>query len=1302
MSPGEVCFGARGVPESAAYRGAVTDLVERTRRAVARDDSEVAHNAYVVYTAMMLMAASGHRPVADPFCWRQDIDTRFRVSLINDKVSTEAHANRLAWLSTSACEQVVAYDRHLSGLAGRLGRLQQPAAALARVVRAIAEGEPSSTPYLFLLDGNRTLSLNESRMSEILGDSWRWALNAGRHLLASDLRASGAQPAHIEAHLLHLDGFGHPFGPTGVHSPDLVGRCLGDPLERLLESQGWRVVEGISAPRGRKGYSRRPAGAAPAVHEHGEFGPQRREAERRKRFREDCHVVRSILEYTIVQATDDGPRICLTKERLDAAQRELLDSTPAGSGRLGRRLRLLWRYIDSLERGRQLDGIPARITMLRGEPSPFDAIFLRRLRQYQAAVDGFPGVLSRRARPDKERGQRERANRARRSAEVCVTAALHGAVINPDQLQRLAGAIHEGKVLRLGGCVFVDIPRPDDPRPAWRWHPDPLSAGLLLGLESIVLPDRTEDIQNEVTSALRDLLDELGLPAGQDPWKRLALVAGAGARYFLPPYLAARVTAAGDYQPLSTDALVRLLCDRCLAGGTVPGGRVESPPTDSGEVDLPPPPIAVSDCTETAAILRRELLGQVAGALRTVAKGADARAKRLRASLERALLRYLDDQGPRIPPILYLVGVWGIDLARNGTRRKRTLAPRTIQRYLGALTRPMLEEAESIDPISADPVELEAFYERVISHPRSPASQVYVAGRCAEFQAFLSRTFGVEAPDPAVFRGAVIESVADANIVTPSEYSRALDALCVDQAVDDRSRVQQSGLLVLGYRFGLRIGETLRLRPQDLGYLDGRLDSLRVRGSVYGTTKTRNGHRHIPLIGELSPREAEILDTLALWADTVSEEDAQSPLFSATPGSPGRAVLNPIRHLRRLRQALIEVTGDEGMRYHHLRRSFAQRLLASLIGDTGLESWRCICTELAFQGFAAVDIRERLTGRKEFGAASMHGLAMVLGHANVGVTLASYIHILDPLFRVSPGQGPAVHWDDHVLSYILGKKVTAIRKQRSRLNIPAADASRLLTESSWRVGRNLDNKLGAPRGDIQLPFTPEVEWGCTLEDMDRLLCAAARRYDAAYLQRYMGMDEDHVADILKAAIDVERRIGYDYYRLGRQVSRWTGDPHQKAQEIEGAGRISGSAETRRLRRYLRQFGFTIAGLPTELMDAAAAWEVAYRDGAGSGRLRFEARATVSAFLAGLSALGLSAQEFRTSVTLEHSSGGARMITTTGLREACGLADAAAAEIGAEGLVDAALKPGSKGVSYQRTANRVMYLFAVARQWKMRA
>ena len=1301
MTPGQVCFGARGVPESAAYRGAVSDLVVRTRRALAEDDLEAAHNAYVVYTAMMLMAASGHRPVADPFCWRQDIDTRLGVTLINDKVSTEAHANRLAWLSTSACAQVLAYDRHLIGLAGRLGLLHQPPAALARVVRAIAEGEPSATPYLFLLNVSRTLSLNESRMSEILGDSWRWALNAGRHLLASDLRASGAQPAHIEAHLLHLDGFGHPFGPAGIDSPDLVGRGLSNPLEGLLQSQGWQVLEGISAPRGRKGGSRKPAGAAPAVHEHEEFGPRRREAERRERFREDCQVVRSVLEYTIFEATDDGPRISLTKERVDAAQRELLDGTSANSGRLGRRLRLLWRYIDSLERAGQAQGIPARVTMPRGEPSPFRGAFLRRLGQYQVAVDEFPRVLARRARQNIQAGEGGNALRARRAAEICVSAALYGAVIIPDHLQRLAGTVQEGKVQRLGGCLFVDIPRPDDPRPAWRWHPDPLSAGLLLGLEGIVPPERPEDIQNAVTSALRDLLGELALPASQDPWNCLALAAGAGARYFLPPYLAARVTSAGDYQPLSMGALARLLCDRRLTEDPSAGVQVQNPSAEAGGADLPPPPIVVGDCAKSAAILRREFRGLISAAMNTVPKGADARGKRLRASLERALIRYLDDQGPRIPPILYLLGVWGIDLARNGTRRKRILAPRSIERYLGALTRPMLEEAGGFDPISADPVELEAFYERVISHPRTPTSQGYVAGRCAEFQAFLSRAFGVEAPDPAVFRGAVIESIPDANILTPREYARALEVLSADQTVDDRGRVQQSGLLVLGYRFGLRIGETLRLRPQDLGFVDDRLDSLRVRGSVYGTTKTRNGHRHIPLVGELSPREAEIVDTLALWAGTAGEEDAQSPLFSATPGSSGRAVLNPIRHLGRLRQALIAVTGDAGMRYHHLRRSFAQRLLACLIGDTGSQAWKCIYTGLAFQGFAAVDIRQRLTGRQELGAASLHGLAMVLGHANVGVTLASYIHILDPLIALTPGEGTAVHWDDQALSYILGKKVTAIRKQRSRLNIPSTHASRLLYASSWPVGLNLDTKLLTARGEIKLPPAPELQTACTLEEMDRLLCAAAGRYDTAYLQRYVGLDEGLVVAILKAAIDVERRSGYGYYRLGRHVSRWTGEPHRRTQEGEAPGRISGSAETRRLRRYLRQLGFSVADVPVELIAASAAWEVAYRDGAGSGRLRFSAQTTAHAFLDGLSTLGLSPQDFRASVTIAGSSGGGRAETAAGLQEACDLAiDAAVA--GVEGRVDAALRPGATGVSYQRTANRVMYLLAVGRQLHMGA
>ena len=34
-----------------------------------------AHNAEAIYTALLLMAATGHRPVTDPFCARDAIDT---------------------------------------------------------------------------------------------------------------------------------------------------------------------------------------------------------------------------------------------------------------------------------------------------------------------------------------------------------------------------------------------------------------------------------------------------------------------------------------------------------------------------------------------------------------------------------------------------------------------------------------------------------------------------------------------------------------------------------------------------------------------------------------------------------------------------------------------------------------------------------------------------------------------------------------------------------------------------------------------------------------------------------------------------------------------------------------------------------------------------------------------------------------------------------------------------------------------------------------------------------------------------
>lgn len=156
----EIWFGTPFCPRPEEYARTVSALVERTKQALASGDIVEVHNAYVTYLAMALMSATGHRPVIDPFCYREWFDCESGTCLICDKVVSERHRYRLSWLAPQSCDALAAYDRHLRALSGRLAQRIDPHGWVADQIGRLLSGQAPAIPYLFYLGQTGTISLS--------------------------------------------------------------------------------------------------------------------------------------------------------------------------------------------------------------------------------------------------------------------------------------------------------------------------------------------------------------------------------------------------------------------------------------------------------------------------------------------------------------------------------------------------------------------------------------------------------------------------------------------------------------------------------------------------------------------------------------------------------------------------------------------------------------------------------------------------------------------------------------------------------------------------------------------------------------------------------------------------------------------------------------------------------------------------------------------------------------------------------------------------------------------------------------
>lgn len=327
--------------------------------------------------------------------------------------------------------------------------------------------------------------------------------------------------------------------------------------------------------------------------------------------------------------------------------------------------------------------------------------------------------------------------------------------------------------------------------------------------------------------------------------------------------------------------------------------------------------------------------------------------------------------------------------------QKSRYKPSTIRRYLGSIANILLVVFENENPMEFEAGDFIERYDRAIELVKRDKEKSYARQTIGRFHEFMVRNLGV----PRIYQGFFSgrsgppETTVDANLLSQVEFDRLKAALgWADKA---RPRIATAALLaaILGFRCGLRRNEVLYIRTRDIQW--GSKPELVLRVTSKRSLKTPSSTRRVPLFVLLQPDE---LDELKIWliqyADLGPELFQKSLVFSQKKDPsqvlPDSLVFNPIR------EALVMVTGDSTLRFHHLRHSFVTWLLIRLTGSgNGLRAASPFLNHPEFEGGRVSELRSALLANENMGRKGAYAVAQLCGHADIETTFTSYVHLCD-------------------------------------------------------------------------------------------------------------------------------------------------------------------------------------------------------------------------------------------------------------------------------------------------------------------
>lgn len=955
----------------------------------AQKDLIAYHNRLAQYVVMALYAATGARPLRDPFESLAHFSLAQRCVFISDKNDQGLHSGRIAPLPEQAIKMLQAYVAFLDKLAAAI---EPHRAELASQIRLLGQGSSQANmPLFFLLDSG--LQWHSMANAQKLGcELFNWGLPANlfRHRYAQQLLKEGVHPEVIEGWMGHAERGVATYSDYSVRCWQQDAQHYVQPLELVFAELGFELPE-LSKTLPPLLYE---PDSASDYKEPREFGQQARERHRRNRIKKalqgarlDIELIlngRSINELDETQLKQLGSRMLLRENRLPHPQAAL-------------RYRVLLKTLQREQTPEDVENTAAdsakdvrinpirdrmlnqRLVQLGEERSLITAEVITSLTQYQSLKDWADQTRS-----------TAFAGRIPQARALCVGGFLV-AIEKRLGYQRMLYDLMQGQNFRLVQnksslhLEYSETLQKDDYAAAIQRHRISYKAASLLAYgihtRNTVVPPNPVDLPE-----LQGLLIlyhqyhcKTECPSVENLLSWVCKVVNLANLVQLPGIVAAALS---ERQPPTSESLrdhARLLHGKAL----------DLPILNRSET-LPDTQSARPRGQETDKLLLRNNAGELSKKILIELQSyVPAKAREHAKQLRSICNSY---QG-KVSPAMLMLGFWIADLAATGKagwRKKFSpYARNSLTTYWSSLAPSFRGLLYETDLVVLDSEELTELCAQMLEYKESTSAHADFFGK--RLQDFFRWTaqFGVATPEWTELALHSDQRTVSSGLISEDEYQNCLTAIFADASLEQDEQLMLGFVLLATYRFGLRAQEAIGLLRRDWCQ-NGDYTWVLVQNSQYRTLKSEASRRAIPLLFALSETERDIIDrTLARYQSIAGNATNRLILCEAAArGKPPEQTRLAARIPETLIQLLRSVTGNPELVLHHCRHSFYNRVAAALLG---LE------TPLANRLTDPAEhqrIRSIVLGPvNEVSRRSAMALARLMGHRFPSTGLKNYFHL---------------------------------------------------------------------------------------------------------------------------------------------------------------------------------------------------------------------------------------------------------------------------------------------------------------------
>lgn len=334
----------------------------------------------------------------------------------------------------------------------------------------------------------------------------------------------------------------------------------------------------------------------------------------------------------------------------------------------------------------------------------------------------------------------------------------------------------------------------------------------------------------------------------------------------------------------------------------------------------------------------------------------------------------------------------------------------TVSRYFSAIGKAWLAATATIDIDDLDSEDFESLYCDILDTQISEKNRRYMAGRFNQFHLYLSRNH-----DLPVLTSSLDDTSSHSRPFIRSGFIPEQAFAAFMQSIGKMSETHRKKqslqcLYIIAFRCGLRRGELLKLRLQDVESSSERW--LFVRNNRYGNNKSSSALRKVPLSALMTMEEVKLFEDYLAYKRSL-DNSSQALLFSQD-----QSAHIPLdgNYVSTLAKTLLSQITDFPFIFHHFRHTALSRIQILLEDDKEL-----IKEVISYPEEQIKKIKRTLGGfdNHEVKRDIYWALAGFAGHLTPETTFSNYLHFTD---RIAANK---LKGAQHLLSINLLKQISS-------------------------------------------------------------------------------------------------------------------------------------------------------------------------------------------------------------------------------------------------------------------------------------